>query len=180
MEQVAIAKERQNQLRLLGKGHKGLSGLITHTQKKTLVPTKLLLTQLGEQDHPMKDKLAHLGKPQQKLASYLPWVEAARLHEEVPVQYTSLRLSQLGSEKGRRPYQLEQIGLRFTDLGSSLSFPTPEHEYQSKSKLLYLPDELLLYVRSFLLIFKIDNSFYLFFFSIFFFILGRFFGLLSS
>ena len=146
--QEAIAEARQNQLRMLGKGRRcGLSSLITHAQKSP-IQRNLTLQQLGEEDHPLKEKLAHLGKPQQKLATYVPWVEAARKSEnQEEVQFLSLRLSQLGFEKGRRPFQLQQIGLRFWDILSTSHFTYSQSERQPASALLQLPDEILLYVR---------------------------------
>ena len=159
-------EERQQQLRLLGRGRRcGLSSLISHSQK-TSKSQNLSLTQLGEQVHPLKDRLAHLGKPQQKLADYIPWMHNARESDMQQkacknIQYHSLRLSQLGFEKGRRSFQLEQIGLRFWDILAP-SFPIPQSERQS-SLLLALPDELLLYV---------SYCFHLpFFFSDFFFVI---------
>ena len=147
MTHSEVELERENQLRLLGRGRRtGLSSLISHSQK-TSVPQNLSLTQLGEHVHPLKERLAHLGKPQQKLDAYIPWMESARASENQEirhVQYHSLRLSQLGFEKGRRNFQLEQIGLRFWDILVP-TFPAPQSETQS-SLLLALPDELLLYV----------------------------------
>lgn len=144
---ATLTQSRHNQLRLLGKGRKcGLSTLLTH---QSTVSQNLNLLQLGEDAHPLKEKLAHLGKPQQKLANYVPWIEAARKSENeqgTSVQYLSLRLSQLGFEKGRRPFQLEHIGLRFWDILSHTLNPPPQAERQPRSLFLALPDEILLYV----------------------------------